>query len=403
MSAELCGKRARLLGVLVLVVAGLSFGAKKRPGSRPGKTKTPSAPPVTNLYPSGTVEFPSAPPPLGVTAGTQCDTNGNIYLRIPVPYPILAQEIRNHQPVNTPLRKLSIDSQTVVTYPANSAQGYAQFSSAGFYVTPNGTVYNFGAGCSEGKDCKKPENWAWLVTEYNDDGSVDSVEKLDLPQREGVYLVPSHFAAFPDGNFLVTGETQTERGEVRPFTAVFSPGGSFLANITLPNDVKAFQPPAAKKHAGARAPRSISLPSSPKSKEAKAFTRMNRAVVEGQMVGSLNGTVYLLRAGSPERLYEIGSGGKVIHARIIKTPKPGLVPLNVSLNGQGQLLIFYMLPSAKQYWALALIDPQTGKIITTYRIPRKAGFPACMTNQGVVLSVRESKSDHLEVAEYTPE
>lgn len=403
MSAELCGKRTRLLGVLVLVFAGLSFGAKTRSEARPGKTKTPSAPPVTNLYPSGTVEFPSAPPPLSVTDGTQCDTNGNIYVRIPVPYPILAQEIRNHQPANTPLRKLSIDSQTVVTYPANSAQGYAQFSSMGFYVTPDGTVYNLGAGCSEGKDCKKAGNWSSIVTEYNEDGSVDSVEKLDLPQREGVYFLPSHFAAFPDGNFLVTGETESKKGGMKPFTAVFSPGGSFLANVTLPNDVKGFQPPAAKKHAGPRAPRSSSLPSSPKSKEAKAFTRMNRAVVEGQMVGSPNGTVYLLRAGSPERLYEIGSGGKVIRARIIKTPKPDLSPLNVSLNGQGQLLIFYIRLSAKPYWALALIDPQTGKIITTYRIPHKAGFPACMTNQGVVLSVRESKSGHLEVAEYTPE
>jgi hypothetical protein len=406
MSAEPYEKLTSLLGTLVLAIAALSLGAKTKPETRPGKTKASPAPPVTNLYPSGAVEF-SAPPPAAVSAGTQCDTNGNIYIQIAPPFPILSQLVRSHQAINTPLTRLSFGSQEVVTFPADSAQGYTQFSSGRFYVTPKGAVYNLGQECRQGKDCKKFENWAWIVTRYNDDGSVDSTEELDARLPDGVYLIASHLAAFPDGNLLVAGKRETMEGSMsmKAFTAVFNRAGIFQTDVKLPHDVSP-QPQAAEEGSGAGTPRPGSPPSDTSKEEAKAVTQFNRAVVEGQMVASPDGTIYFLRAGSPERLYVIGSDGSVIRERNIQTPRPGLTPFSVSLNGQGHLLISLFgdpTPQGGLYSALAVVDPQTGKVISTYKVPPDAGIPACMTNHGEVLFVRESKSGHLEVAKYTPQ
>ncbi len=397
-------KRLSVLGASVLVFFAVGLGAQARTHIKAGESEQASAPPVTDLYPAGTIEF-SAPSPMGMAAGTQCDTNGNIYLQIAPSYQVISQLIRERRPLNLSLTKLSTDSKGVTTFPAKSPQGYTDFSSRTFYVTPRGKVFNLGQGCKEGSDCKNPEDRAWMVTAYNDDGTVNNVVELhpQLPADEFLFL--SSFAVFPDDGSIVVGETQSKGGGLRPFTAAFGPGGTFLANVKLPHDVSPPPPPqdaADKPDAGAGTAGQAGSGKSPKA--AKAFSNFNRAVVEGRTIGSPDGTVYLLRG---DRLYIVGSGGGVLREQDIKTPKSGLTPLGVSVNGQGQLVISYThvvtAEDPGQYSALALVDPETGKVISTYDVPPKAGTPACMTNQDVVQFVRESKSGHLEVAQYTPE
>lgn len=399
-------RRVGAAGAAILAFAALRAPAQVKPRNPSAYAGQSQSLPATNLYPAGTMEF-SAPLPLGVAAGTQCDTNGNIYLQIAPSYQDMMRLIRNREPLNLPLTKLVVGSQEVVTFRASSPQGYTRFSSRAFYVTPRGEVDGLGQACEQGSDCKRPDDLTWLVTAYNDDGSVGDVVKLRPRLSADAFLFLSSFAAFPDGNLLVAGEAQTRDGGTKPYTAVFGRAGDFLADVTLPHDVSAPSPkPVLEKGPVTKAP-PAGRSASAEARAEKAATQMNRAVVEGRMVGSPDGTVYLLRAGSPERLYVIGSDGRVLREQDIKTIRPGLTPLNVSVNGQGELVIFYThISTAKdssQYEALVLVDPQTGKVISTYKVPPKAGAPACMTSQGVILFTRESKDGHLEVAEYSPE
>ncbi len=386
---------------VVAFVAMSAMGGVKRSGEQAkGPRRQPT--PVANLYPAGHIEF-SAPPPISVAVGTQCDTDGNIYLRIGPPYEVASQFIRDHIPLSIPLTKLVIDSRTTVTFRAGSAQGYTRFNSVAFYVTPSGRVYNLGSACRQGTDCKKRRDEVWVVTKYDHDGSVDSVVRLRAHTPEGESLILVHLAAFQNGNLLAAGETESSDGELKPFTGVFYGDGGFLSNLTLPHDVSV---PHLAVEEGSVGKATRPRPSArTESKGARAFVQFDRAVVEGLLIGSPDGTIYLLRGGSPARLYVVASDGGVLREQDIKTPRSGLTPFSASVNGQGQLVIFYIhLPSPRdsgQYQALALVDPQSGKVIATYKVPPRAGVPACMTSQGVFLFTREGKSGHLEVAQYT--
>lgn len=396
MSYALHGK---LVGILAagLVFATLGLAASSKTPAKKAPTAKPPAPPVTNLYPSGTIEF-SAPGAMGIVGGMRCDTNGNIYLRYAPPVPVLNRMVRNRQPMNFALTKLSVDSQQITKYRVGPIQGYTWVGGVRFYVTPRGGVYALAQACKKGSESAGLRDCASLVVKYHHDGSVDSVVKLHKPQ--GGRLAPVKFAVFLDGDVLVTGEQIGKDGGMQPFTGIFGRGGDFLTRLILPHDVGAAPPPP-KYSAG-------KLPSSgPAAAARKAVVRLATTVGWRRMVGSPDGTIYLLQGGWPGRLYVVSSSGRVLREENIMPPRRGLSPLAASVNGQGLLFIFYTHYPTPQnprtYWALALVNPETGKTISTYRVPRKAGIPACMTSEGVILFTQESKSGHLAVAEYTPE
>lgn len=391
----------KAVGILAtsLAVATVGLAANAKTPGKTAPTAQGQAPPVTNLYPSGTIDF-SAPPPVAVAGGAQCDTNGNIYLQYYPSLQVINQMMRvRHRVEAPPLRKLVVHSRGTVTFPVGPFQGYTRSSGLGFYVTPNGDVY--GLACGLGSNSERKGHCAWLVTKYHHDGSVDSTARLRLPQ--GVNLQPSKFAAFPDGNLLVAGFSVSQKRGMRPFTAIFGPGGDFLTNLTLPQDVAPALPPTKVKENPTGKPPA----SGPAPKASRAGVPLFTAIGGTRLVGSPDGTIYLLRAGSPARLYVVSSVGKVLREQAITPPRQGLSPFDVSLTGQGELFIDYAQVSMGKETGegslLALVDPQTGKVISTYDVPPKAGVPACMTNQGEILFTRESKSGHLQVAEYTPQ
>lgn len=395
--------RCKLVGILAssMAAAKLGLAASAKTPVKNAPTSRTQAPPVTNLYPSGTIEF-SAPPPVAVARGTLCDTNGNIFLQY---YPSV--RVVNHMMLvprsveALPLRKLAVDSQQTVTFPVGPFQGYTKSSVHGFYVTPNGAVYNLAQACRKGQDPEGHETCAWLVTKYRHDGSVDSTVRLHLPH--GANLLSPQFAAFPDGNLLVTGFSMSEKRGMRPFAAIFDPSGDFLTNLTMSRDAApASAPTKAKMNS-----RSKATASSSAAKARRDWARLFRAIAGMRMVGAPDGAIYLLGSGFPERVYVASSGGKVLREQTITPPREGLSPFNMSVTGQGDLFVFYshlpMPMDTSQYRVLALVDPQTGKVISTYDLPPKGGVPACMTSEGVILFTHESKSGHLAVAEYTPE
>lgn len=382
-----------------LVVAMVAFAAPAQTPSQTVPTGQTQAPPVTNLYPSKTVEV-SAPPPVAVAGGAQCDTNGNIYLQYYPSVEVINRMVQLHHSVGAPpLRKITVASEKTLEFPVGPFQGYTDSSGLDFYVTPNGAVYNL--ACGLGSDSELKGHCAWLVTKYNDDASVDSTVRLRVPQ--GVNLQPSRLAAFLDGKLLVAGFSVDPDTGMRPFAGIFGSSGEFLTNLTLPDDVApAPAPTKPKEESSAKASESGTT-----AEANRAGTRLFAAVGGTRIVGAPDGTIYLLRGGSPEKLYTVSSVGEILREQTITPPGHGLSPFDLSVTGQGELFIYYTYAptgeGASGESALALVDPQSGKVLSTYDVPPKAGVPACMTNGGEILFVRESESGHLAVAGYTPE
>src|SRR5271157_2368750 len=389
-------KRTRTLaGALTVAVLTLVAAAKTpKEGQQDQQTQEPL---ITNLYPSRTVEFP-APAPVVVSPGTGCDANANIYIQYSQALEDIYRAVQERRPTNFPLRKFSFGSGQVVTFPVGPFQGYNWFNTASFYVTPNGDVYDLAMACG---DAAGPEHCNWLVAKYKDDGTVGSLIALRPRLPEDLRLNAVLFAVFPDGNLLVAGHAQARDGSMKPFTGIFDRSGGFQSELTLPGDVGPSPPPESVVNPSAESPAAGSSASAKPSKTREAIVGLERAVSGSRLVGAPDGTIYLVRGGSPSRLYVLSSYGSVLREQTITPPAGGLSPFNMSVNARGQLAIFYTRSPHAQNTGpssvLALVDPQTGKIVSTYALPPQAGAPACVTGQGMVLFVQQSKSGHFEV------
>lgn len=367
------------------------------------QSKRSEAPPTRQLYLAGTVPF-SAPPPMAIVAGVQCDADGNIYARYSPALP------NRFTLPKLPLTRISLMSRSVVQFHVPTPDGYAFVQSQGFYVEPDGSVYGLLAAYRQQPGPKAVPNFPVpMVVRYQDDGAVDSVIRLQLPQ--GVHVQPFRLAVFPDGHLLMTGLVMNSPGRLPPstgvFTGIFDRGGGYAGPLTLPDDVKpepmghvpVFRPgvSASPGNAGAKG-----IPTAPH-KSVKAWFL---DVMFGLTLGSPDGDIYLIRAGSPARVYVLSSGGTVLRRLMINPPVPGMIPSEASLTSVGALLLQFSQPmgaeNAQPSRVLALADPSTGKITETYKAPPRAGAPACVSPEDEILFLREGKAGHLEVAEYLP-
>jgi hypothetical protein len=403
--SALKGVGAALAAAVALAVLVSAAGGKARGQAEPAGQS--AAPAMADLYPSTDVEL-SAPPPVEVAAGTQCDTNGNIYIQYASSsVQDFLEKVRSLQPLNLPLRKVSIDSERVVAFQVGPFQDYGWFASHAFYVTPNGVVYNLAEACKGRPGPEVHQTCAWFVTRYNDDGKVDSVARLRPPREE--FLMPSKLAAFLDGNLVVVGQMRGATGDAfhsTLFAGLFNRSGDFLRELTLAQDAGPAPgvTPTPNGNPAAGMPRPGPSDSGTQAAERQAQTRLVKAVSEGRMFGAPDGTVYLLRGGSPQKLDVLSSDGSVVPKPDITPPREGLTPMSVS--AQGQIVVYYAgkatAQDSNQYRVIAVVDPETGKVTSTYDVPPRAGVPACVTRKGEFLFTRQSKSGHLEVVGYTP-
>ncbi|MFZ0964797.1 MAG: hypothetical protein WAO35_28400 [Terriglobia bacterium] len=406
------GSRLKCVGAWLAAAMALAVLGSAADGNAQGQAEPPggsTAPAMADLYPSRNVEI-SAPPPLVLVAGTQCDTNGNIYLLYTtLSVDAIMEKARSREPLNLPLRKVSIDSKSVVSFPVGPFQDYGWFASHAFYVTPNGVVYNLAQACEHKPPPGVHQTCAWFVTRYNDDGKVDSVARLRPPREE--FFSPVKFGAFPDGNVLLVGQMHDETGDALHstlFAGLFNRSGDFLRELTLAQDVgpaPAATPTPSENPAVGKPPDGQS-DSNPQAAQKQAWRRLVTGLSEGRMFGAPDGTVYLLRGGAPQKLDVFSSDGTVLPKPDITPPREGLTAISAGLNAQGQIVVHYgpLLGSndSNRNLVIAVVDPETGKVTSTYGVPSDAGIPGCVTRKGEFLFTRQSKSGLLEVVGYTP-
>ena len=398
---------ASLAAAVALAVLVSAKGGNAQGQAEPARES--AAPAMADLYPSRNVEL-AAPPPVVGPSGTQCDTNGNIYLLYwSESIQAIMEKVRNGQPRNLPLRKVSIDSKSVVSFVAGPFQDYGWFASHAFYVTPNGVVYNLAQACEGRPAPGVHQTCAWFVTKYNDDGKVDSVARLRPPRVES--FRPVMFGAFPDGNLVLVGQMRDETGDALHstlFAGLFNRSGDFLRELTFAQDAgpAPVATPTPSENPAVGKPPDGQSDSNRQAAEKQAWRRLVTALSEGRMFGAADGTVYVLRGGSRQQLDVLSSDGSVLPKPDIIPPREGLTAISAGLNAQGQIVVHYA-PLATSNGSnrnpvIAVVDPETGKVTSTYGVPSDAGIPACVTRKGEFLFARQSKSGLLEVVGYTP-
>jgi NTP pyrophosphatase (non-canonical NTP hydrolase) len=222
---------------------------------------------------------------------SKCDADGNLYIR----------KYAMDRPLLGPVAKIDPDGKRIALFDPAVFSQLALDRADAFSPASDGGMYQIAQS-----GVLKPRIY---VLHFSSDGSPASPTLLDAEFE--VYT----FAAFANGNFLVSGvkrdvRDRNDRG--RNFTAVFSTDGRELAQLSFP-EPQAQDPQKAVKTG--RRPRAASQKSAPppaleqmKSDAEKSAPTLDLADAE---VGS-DGNLYVMRGSSPALIYVIAPGGKIL-------------------------------------------------------------------------------------------
>jgi len=370
------------------------------------KEQEEAYPPPLELYEAETIPF-SAPPPLGFFTGIKCDVNSNIYL-VYSDAPGVGSEVITLDTPLPPVRKLSLDSRTVVSYAVQSLAGYELVRREDFAVDPRGTVYALLEAYHRRPDKEHKEIPDYLIAKFKDDGTVDSF--LKLQKTPGENFEPWRFAVFPDGNFLVTGIVYSDPGRLeRPFTGIFSRGGVLVQQVKPSGDIRprttppvpeADQPKGGEQASGGAKPGQDEGQSGHGDSGARGFVPAYSLTV-----GAPDGNIYLMRASNPTRIYAVSPIGEVVQEWSVKPPRSDVEPMEMSLAGQNRLLLEFVHAwtpeDPKSHLVLALLDLGTGQVTATYQLPAKSHVsPACMTVRDEFLTLGTTEDRKLKVVKF---
>jgi hypothetical protein len=218
------------------------------------------------------------------------------------------------------------------------------------------------------------------VLHFGSDGAPSSATRLDADFE--VYT----FAAFADGNFLVSGlkrdvSNKNDRG--RNFTAVFSADGRELAQLS-------FTPPS---ETAKVAP--ISASNAPPKLATKDADKLASMLDLADAESGSDGYLYVMRASSPAVVYVIDSSGKIM--QMLKVAAAGAVPSAFHVSGNRLAISFWNEKSQSQ--TVVVADAQTGERIATYADPEGLGnlFACYSANDGVFTFLKLGEGNELEL------
>lgn len=392
----------RLAGLILAIALVSTPTWCGKDAGHPAKQEAPKQ--ILDLYRAETIDF-SAPPPGAVTWPLRCDANGNIFAL----YATSLQALQSGSAGagGRTVTGIFSGSKRVVRYPLPPIQGYRPLIALGFAVSPRGKVYALAATALLKEPGEHPRP-AFIIVEYNDDGTVDSYFKV--ADEPGNRLRPLRMALFGDGNFLLSGTTTLENG-MGTFSGVFDRQGTFTTPLKLGEATDTFhgKPVSASEAAERFAKSDQAKPSRAKQLEAEG---KNPVGLESSTLSfsSQDGNVYVLQGTSEATLYAVSPAGEIVRQYRLKPPEPGMSPVQMSEAGLGYLYIYYghvgvfvSNESTDNPDFITVLNSETGKVAEVYRLPRShAGLliPACAKSSDDFLFLGTSKDNHLEVVRY---
>lgn len=327
--------------------------ASKNSGSAHNSTD-----PVFPLHASATVSVPSE---LGGAFSTaKCDADGNLFIH----------KAALDRPLLAPVVKIDAQGKRVATFDPSAFSQLALDRADAFSPASDGGLYQIAQ-----RGVTKPDIY---VLHFASNGDASSPTHLDADFE--VYA----FAAFADGNFLVSGvkrdaSNKDDRG--KNFTAVFTADGRELAQLSFQKDGSHTPPTTGPKAGSQTTPDDDAVPS------------LDLADAES---GS-DGYIYVMRRASPAVVYAISGTGKIMHTLKIAAPRPTLMPGTLHLSGN-QLGISFGSDQEIQQW-IVVVDAQSGREVATYSDAGDLGssFACYSSNDGVFTFLKLGEGNSLQI------
>ncbi len=272
----------------------------------------------------------------------KCDADGSLYIR----------KFAGDRPLLGAVVKIGSDGKRAAVFdPAAFSQLGLQRADA-FSPAADGGMYRIAQTGG-----LKPQVY---VLHFSSDGSASSSTRLDADFE--VYT----FAAFADGNFLLSGvrrDAQDKNDRGRNFTAVFSADGRELAQLSFPDPLKtpAVEKPSPRTSAPTPTPaKNAEPPVAQATPGEKASPILDLADAE---VGR-DGYLYVMRGSSPAVVYAIASSGKIMKTIQVPTTVEGGRPSAFHVSGNRLAVLFQNEDSDRANMVVA--DAETGRKIASY-------------------------------------
>jgi hypothetical protein len=305
----------------------------------------------------------------------KCDADGSLYIR----------KFGGDRPLLGAVVKIGEDGKRAAVFdPAAFSQLGLERADA-FSPASDGGIYRIAQTGG-----LKPRVY---VLNFSSDGSASSSTRLDADFE--VYT----FAAFADGNFLLSGvrrDAQDKNDRGRNFTAVFSADGRELAQLSFPDALKTTGAEKANPKTAAPARTQVQnaeKPGEQTSTGEKAAPTLDLADAE---VGR-DGYLYVMRGPSPAVVYGIASSGKIMKTIQVPTSVHGGRPSAFHVSGNRLAVSFQNEDSDRANMVVA--DAETGRKIAAYRdsTGEETMFACYAADEGVFTFLRLGDGNTLEV------
>lgn len=342
----------------------------------------------------------------------KCDADGNLYIR----------KFALNRP-RGPVIKIDADGKPTAVFDPAAFSALALDRVDAFSPAGDGGIYQIaqsrhtGPGGQTAPDAgNKPRIY---VLHYSSDGSPSSPARLDADFE--IYT----FAAFTDGNFLVSGmqrDPLDKNDHGRGVTKVFSADGAELAQLTFREPKKggktAGVESGSKPGSGSNPPAQKDAtpePPGPVDKPAGAVDLKDAEV-------SRDGNLYVMRSSSQALVDVIAPGGKITKTLKIASPMAGAVPVSFHVSENRLALLFSNTLSINDsqnnsnnnasnkeknepQGALTIVvaDAQTGRKIAVYSSSADLGSFACYSaNEGAFTFLKHAEGNAMEVIRAEP-
>jgi hypothetical protein len=304
----------------------------------------------------------------------KCDADGNLYIRRFALNRLLG-----------PVIKIDSDGKAAGLFDPSVFASLALTRVDAFSPAPDGGIYQIAQS-----GIVKPRIY---VLHYSSDGSASSPSRLDADLE--VYT----FAAFPDGNFLVSGvqrDPMDKNDHGRGVTEVFSADGRELAQLTFQEpQQKSPKPTSLEAASGANLTNAQVQKEAPPPEPAKATDKPAGALDLKDAEISRDGNLYVVRTSSQALIDVIAPGGKIMKTLKIASPLSSGRPITFHVSENRIAVLF---TNGVEQMAIAVVDGQTGRKIAGYSNPADLGSFACYSaNDGVFTFVKHGDGNVIEV------
>jgi hypothetical protein len=294
----------------------------------------------------------------------KCDAEGSLFIR----------KLASDRPLLGPVVKIDSDGKRTALFDPVAFSELGLIRADGFSPASDGgmdQIANTGG-----------LNPSYYVLHFSADGSRSSSTLLDADFE--VYT----FAAFPDGNFLVSGvkrNAQDKNDRGRNLTAVFSGNGRELTQLSFLRKTGVGKTLAQK---GV-------------SQEKQDQDPLPTLDLEYAEVGS-DGNVYAMQYSSPAVVYVIASSGKILKKVKVASPVPDGLPGDFHISGNRLAISF---EQKNERHTLAIADAQTGRKIASYDESTGAGtsFSCFSANDDLFTFLKLGEGSELGVIRAEPQ